>query len=198
MKSFCLHLNRRALLTLLMACCLVLPAFAQTLTVQGTVIDDKTGEPIIGANVIAKGSAAGAATDFDGNFQLSVSADAVLTVSYIGYEAQEVAVNGQTKLTIRLKESSVVLEEVVAIGYGTVKKEDATGSVAMVKPDEIEAGLATSAQDLLVGKSPGVTVTSGGGDPQASTVCLSTIPECKVCRTRWQWSARTTSRTCQS
>ena len=167
MKSFCLHLNRRALLTLLMACCLVLPAFAQTLTVQGTVIDDKTGEPIIGANVIAKGSAAGAATDFDGNFQLSVSKDAVLAVSYIGYESQEVAVNGQTKLTIRLKESSVVLEEVVAIGYGTVKKEDATGSVAMVKPDEIEAGLATSAQDLLVGKSPGVTVTSGGGDPQA-------------------------------
>ena len=167
MKSFCLHLNRRALLTLLMACCLVLPAFAQTLTVQGTVVDDKTGEPIIGANVIAKGSAAGAATDFDGNFQLSVSKDAVLSVSYIGYESQEVAVNGQTKLTIRLKESSVVLEEVVAIGYGTVKKEDATGSVAMVKPDEIEAGLATSAQDLLVGKSPGVTVTSGGGDPQA-------------------------------
>ena len=167
MKSFCLHLNRRALLTLLMACCLVLPAFAQTLTVQGTVIDDKTGEPIIGANVIAKGSVAGAATDFDGNFQLSVSKDAVLAVSYIGYESQEVAVNGQTKLTIRLKESSVVLEEVVAIGYGTVKKEDATGSVAMVKPDEIEAGLATSAQDLLVGKSPGVTVTSGGGDPQA-------------------------------
>ena len=167
MKSFCLHLNRRALLTLLMACCLVLPAFAQTLTVQGTVVDDKTGEPIIGANVIAKGSAAGAATDFDGNFQLSVSKDAVLSVSYIGYESQEVAVNGQTKLTIRLKESSVVLEEVVAIGYGTVKKEDATGSVAMVKPDEIEAGLATSAQDLLVGKSPGVVVTSGGGDPQA-------------------------------
>ena len=167
MKSFCLKLNRRALLTLLMACCLTLPAFAQTLTVQGTVVDDKTGDPIIGANVIAKGSAAGAATDFDGNFQLSVSADAVLTVSYIGYEAQEVAVNGQTKLTIRLKESSVVLEEVVAIGYGTVKKEDATGSVSMVKPDEIEAGLATSAQDLLVGKSPGVTVTSGGGDPQA-------------------------------
>lgn len=167
MKSFCLKPNRRALLTLLMACCLVLPAFAQTLTVQGTVVDDKTGEPIIGANVIAKGTVAGAATDFDGKFQLSVSKDAVLTVSYIGYESQEVAVNGQTKLTVRLKENSVMLEEVVAIGYGTVKKEDATGSVAMVKPDEIEAGLATSAQDLLVGKSPGVVVTSGGGDPQA-------------------------------
>ena len=167
MKSFCLKPNRRALLTLLMACCLVLPAFAQTLTVQGTVVDAKTGEPIIGANVIAKGTVAGAATDFDGKFQLSVSKDAVLTVSYIGYESQEVAVNGQTKLTVRLKENSVMLEEVVAIGYGTVKKEDATGSVAMVKPDEIEAGLATSAQDLLVGKSPGVVVTSGGGDPQA-------------------------------
>ena len=117
MKSFCLHLNRRALLTLLMACCLVLPAFAQTLTVQGTVVDDKTGEPIIGANVIAKGTAAGAATDFDGNFQLSVSKYAVLTVSYIVYESQVVAVNGQTLLTVRLKENSVMLEEVVAIGW---------------------------------------------------------------------------------
>jgi TonB-linked SusC/RagA family outer membrane protein len=117
--------------------------------------------------VIAVGASAGAATDFDGNFTLSVSPDAVLSVSYIGYETQQVAVNGQTQLKITLKENSVVLDEVVAIGYGTVKKEDATGSVSVMKPDEIEAGLATSAQDLLVGKSPGVVVTSGGGDPQA-------------------------------
>ena len=81
---------------------------------------------------------------------------------------QEVAVNGQTEIKVVLKENSVVLDEVVAIGYGTVKKEDATGSVSVVKPDEIEAGLATSAQDLLVGKSPGVVVTSAGGDPQAN------------------------------
>ena len=166
MKSFCLQLNRRSLLTVLMALFVIIPAFSQKITVQGTVIDE-TGVPVIGANVIAVGASAGAATDFDGNFTLSVSPDAVLSVSYIGYETQQVAVNGQTQLKITLKENSVVLDEVVAIGYGTVKKEDATGSVSVMKPDEIEAGLATSAQDLLVGKSPGVVVTSGGGDPQA-------------------------------
>lgn len=123
-------------------------------------------KPVIGASVVAS-SGAGAATDFDGKFTLNVSSDAVLTVSYVGYSPQEVAVNGKSDILVKLSPSSVVLDEVVAIGYGVVKKSDATGSVSMLKPDEIEAGLATSAQDLLVGKSPGVVVTSGGGDPQA-------------------------------
>ena len=167
MKSFCFQLNRRTLITFLIALLAAIPAFAQTVTVQGTVTDEQ-GEPIIGANVLAKGTAVGQATDFDGKFSINVPKDAVLQVSYIGYLTQEVAVNGQTEIKVVLKENSVVLEEVVAIGYGTVKKEDATGSVSVVKPDEIEAGLATSAQDLLVGKSPGVVVTSAGGDPQAN------------------------------
>ena len=167
MRSFRNYSNRRGLMALLLAVLFAVPAFAQTITVQGTVVDGGSGEPIIGANVIAKGSVAGAATDFDGNFTISAAKDAVLVVSYIGYESQEVAVEGRTSITVRLKESSVVLDEVVAIGYGTVKKSDATGSVSMLKPDEIEAGLATSAQDLLVGKSPGVVVTQDTGDPQA-------------------------------
>ena len=167
MKSFCFQLNRRTLITFLIALLAAIPAFAQTVTVQGTVTDEQ-GEPIIGANVLAKGTAVGQATDFDGKFSINVPKDAVLQVSYIGYLTQEVAVNGQTEIKVVLKENSVVLDEVVAIGYGTVKKEDATGSVSVVKPDEIEAGLATSAQDLLVGKSPGVVVTSAGGDPQAN------------------------------
>lgn len=165
MKSFCFQLNRRNVLTLLLAIFFALPAFSQQLTVQGTVIDEN-GEPVIGASVVAS-SGAGAATDFDGKFTLNVSSDAVLTVSYVGYSPQEVAVNGKSDILVKLSPSSVVLDEVVAIGYGVVKKSDATGSVSMLKPDEIEAGLATSAQDLLVGKSPGVVVTSGGGDPQA-------------------------------
>ena len=167
MKSFCFQLNRRTLMTFLIALLAAIPAFAQTVTVQGTVTDEQ-GEPIIGANVLAKGTAVGQATDFDGKFSINVPKDAVLQVSYIGYLTQEVAVNGQTEIKVVLKENSVVLDEVVAIGYGTVKKEDATGSVSVVKPDEIEAGLATSAQDLLVGKCPGVVVTSAGGDPQAN------------------------------
>lgn len=167
MRSFRNYSNRRGVIALLLAVLFAVPAFAQTITVQGTVIDGSTGEPIIGANVIAKGSVAGAATDFEGKFTISAAKDAVLQVSYIGYESQEVAIEGRTSITVRLKESSVVLDEVVAIGYGTVKKSDATGSVSMLKPDEIEAGLATSAQDLLVGKSPGVVVTQDTGDPQA-------------------------------
>lgn len=165
MKSFCFQLNRRGVLTLLLAMLFALPAFSQQMAVQGTVIDEN-GEPVIGASVVTS-SGAGTATDFDGKFTLNASADAVLTVSYVGYTPLKVAVNGKNTITVQLKSSSVVLDEVVAIGYGVVKKSDATGSVSMLKPDEIEAGLATSAQDLLVGKSPGVVVTSGGGDPQA-------------------------------
>ena len=166
MKSFCFKLNRRGMITLLLAMLFALPAFSQKITVQGTVIDEN-GEPIIGASVVASDAGVGAATDFDGKFVLNVSPDAELTISYVGYQPEKVAVNGKTSITVHMKQSSVVLQEVVAIGYGVVKKEDATGSVSMLKPDEIEAGLATSAQDLLVGKSPGVVVTSGGGDPQA-------------------------------
>lgn len=77
----------------------------------------------------------------------------MLIFSYVGYDTKEVSVNGQTTVNVVLDENAVMLNEVVAIGYGTVKKSDATGSVGVVKPSEIQAGLATSAQDLLVGRS---------------------------------------------
>lgn len=153
-----------------MALCAAFPAFAQTITVKGTVID-KEGEPLIGASVVVQGETLGTATDIDGQFTISAPTNGTLVVSYVGYETQEVAVNGRTEIEIVLAENTVMLGEVVAIGYGTVKKSDATGSVATIKPSEIEAGLATSAQDLLVGASPGVVVTtsgnpSSGGDIQ--------------------------------
>ncbi len=165
MKSFSFQLNRRGLMTLLMALLLAFPAFSQKMAVQGTVIDEN-GEPVIGASVVDTKTKAGTATDFDGNFVLNVSSDAVLTVTYVGYKPQNVNVNGRNKITVKLQTNSVVLNEVVAIGYGTVKKEDATGSINTVKPDEIGAGLATSAQDLLVGSAPGVVVTTNGGQPE--------------------------------
>ncbi len=164
MKNICFQMTRKAWLAIAMVLCLSFPALAQKITVQGTVVDP-AGEPLIGASVLAQGSSVGTATDFDGNFQIDVNPDASLIVSYVGYNTQTVAVNGRTSIKIVLEENTVVLDEVVAIGYGVVKKEDATGSVSMVKPDEIEAGLATSAQDLLVGASPGVVVTSNGGNP---------------------------------
>ena len=99
-------------------------AFAQSTQVTGTVLDE-TGEPLIGASVIEKGTATGSATDFDGNFVLFVKdpASAVLQVSYVGYETQDVALKGQTKITVTLKESSALLDEVVVVGYGQQKKE---------------------------------------------------------------------------
>lgn len=165
MKSFSFQLNRRGLITLLMAMLFALPAFSQKMAVQGTVIDEN-GEPIIGASVVDSKTKAGTATDFDGNFVLNVDKNAVLQVTYVGYKTQNVNVDGRNKLTVKLQTNSVVLNEVVAIGYGTVKKEDATGAISTLKPDEIEAGLATSAQDLLVGAAPGVVVTSNGGQPE--------------------------------
>lgn len=155
-------MNRKAWIVMLFALCLTFPALAQKITVQGAVVDG-TGEPLIGASVIPQGTTTGTATDFDGKFQLDVAPNATLVVSYVGYETQNVPVKGQKILKIVMKENSLVLDEVAAIGYGTVKKNDATGSVSTVKPSEIQAGISTSAADLLVGQAPGVTVTTEGG-----------------------------------
>ncbi len=170
MKNICFQMTRKVWLVAFMALCAAFPAFAQTITVKGTVVD-KEGEPLIGASVVVQGETLGTATDFDGQFTISAPSNGTLIVSYVGYDTQEIAINGRTEINVTLLENSVMLGEVVAIGYGTVKKSDATGSVATIKPSEIEAGLATSAQDLLVGASPGVVVTtsgnpSSGGDIQ--------------------------------
>lgn len=142
---------------------------AQSITVSGTVTDPQ-GEPLIGASVLAEGTTTGASTDIDGNYSIKVASNAVLVVSYVGYDTQRVPVEGRTTVNVEMKENSVMLNEVVAIGYGTVRKQDATGSVAIVKPDEIEAGLATSVQDMLVGQTPGVVVTTAGGPQGAADI----------------------------
>lgn len=151
-------------MALVMLLGLALPGFAQKITVRGYV-DDETGEPLIGATVMEKGTSNGTATDIDGNFTINVDPKAILVVSYIGYDPMEVPVDGKTDLKITMKENATMLAETVVIGYGSVKKSDATGSVSVIKPDEIDAGISTSAQDLLVGASPGVVVTTNGGDP---------------------------------
>lgn len=166
MKNICYQMNRKVWLALLMTLCLFFPALAQKITVSGTVTDNQ-GEPLIGASVLAQGSSNGVATDIEGNYHIEVSADGTLVFSYVGFDTQTVAVNNRTTIDVKLSESSVVLNEVVAIGYGVVKKSDATGSVAVIKPDEIEAGISTSVQDMLVGQTPGVVVTTSGG-PEGS------------------------------
>ena len=164
MKNFCLQMSRKAWLTTLLVICLSFPALAQKITVTGTVTD-QYGDPVIGGSVVAQGNTTGTATDIDGNYAISVDANGTLVFSGVGYETQTIAVNGRTKIDVVLSENATMLNEVVAIGYGAVKKSDATGSVAVIKPDDVEAGIATSTQNLLVGASPGLTVTTNGGDP---------------------------------
>ncbi len=137
-------------------------AFAQT-TVQGTVIDAANGEPIIGASILEIGTTNGTITDFDGNFELNVQPGAKLQFSYMGYKTQELA--AQPKMAVKMGEDSELLDEVVVVGYGVVKKNDATGSVTAIKPDEMNKALTTTATDMISGKIAGVVVTSSGGAP---------------------------------
>lgn len=133
-------------------------------TINGNVKDSQ-GESIIGASVVVKGTTTGTVTDLDGNFQINASAGNTLVISYIGYKPQEVAVGNQKNINIVLKDDAELLSEIVVIGYGAVKKNDATGSVVAVKIDDKERGFATTAQDLLAGKIAGVGVTTSGGRP---------------------------------
>ena len=165
MKNICFQMTRKALVVLALMLATALPALAQNITVTGTVYEPE-GEPAIGASVEVKGTPGkGVATDFDGNYKIIVAPDAVLVFSYVGCDSQEVPVDGRTEINVNLKTNAVAMNELVVVGYGVVKKSDATGSVGVVKPTDIEAGLATTAQDLLVGASPGVVVSTEGGDP---------------------------------
>ncbi len=139
-------------------------AFAQV-TATGNVVDAANDEPIIGASILEKGTTNGTITDFDGNFTLNVQEGSTLVISYMGYKTQELAATANMK--IRLGEDSELLDEVVVVGYGVVKKNDATGSVTAIKPDDMNKGLVTNAQDMMQGKIAGVQVTSAGGAPGA-------------------------------
>ena len=137
-------------------------AFAQ-MEVQGTVVDIENGEPVIGASVLEIGTTNGTITDFDGNFILTVQPGAKLQFSYIGYKTQEHAAT--PSMHIRMGEDTELLEEVVVVGYGVVKKNDATGSVTAIKPDDMNKGLQTNAQDMIQGKIAGVNISTDGGTP---------------------------------
>jgi TonB-linked SusC/RagA family outer membrane protein len=144
-----------------------LAVFAQK-PVNG-VVADIAGDPIIGANVVEKGNPLnGSITDMEGNFSLTVSDDAVLLVSYIGYVTQEVSVANRTNLRITLSEDTQLLEEVVVVGYGTVKKSDLTGSVASVSDKQFRDQPVKRIEDILKGRAAGVEVTTLNGMPGES------------------------------
>ena len=152
----------KVLLMLIAGIFLSIDAFAQQITVKG-IVKDTTGEPVIGANVVVKGTTTGTITDFDGNFQLSAKQGDIIVVSFIGYQPQELPVAAQ--MNVILKDDTEILDEVVVIGYGQVKKNDMTGSVMAIKPDELSKGITTNAQDMLSGKIAGVSVISNDGTP---------------------------------
>lgn len=157
--------NMRALLLLLFAAT-SFTAFAQNVTLTGNV-KDTTGEPIIGASVLQKGTSNGTITDFDGNFSLSISPDATVVVSYIGMKPQEISVKGKTILNVTLADDAQALDEVVVIGYGTTKRSDLTGSVASVGAKELAAIPITNAAEAITGRMAGVQVTTTEGSPDA-------------------------------
>ena len=155
----------RMILPLLFGLFLSLSAYAQQVSVKGHV-KDSTGEPVIGANVVVKdNSSIGTITDLNGNFVLSVPQNSTLVISFIGYKPVEM--KAAPSVTVTLHEDAVMLQEAVVIGYGTVKKNDVTGSVMAIDADKMVKGMATSASDLLVGKAAGVSVITDGGAPGA-------------------------------
>lgn len=129
------------------------------------VIKDATGEPIIGANVIVKGTTTGTMSDIDGQFSLDVPDGGILSISYIGYVAQEIPIKNQTSLNILLKEDSEMLDEVVVVGYGVQKKSDVTGSVTSVSKERLEKLPVTNVLQAVQGAAAGVTITQASSIP---------------------------------
>ena len=140
-------------------------AKGQPKIVRGTV-KDANGEPLPGATVMVSGNnGQGTVTDIDGNFSINASEGSELVVTFIGYNQQKIKVDGRNTYAVSMSEESNTLNELVVIGYGQVKKKDLTGSVTAIKPDELNKGVQSTAQDALVGKIAGVNVVSSSGAP---------------------------------
>lgn len=137
--------------------------------VTGVVLDQNE-EPVIGANVVEKGTTNGTVTDVEGRFSLNVASDATLVISYIGYVSSEISVKGQNAVKVTLKEDTETLDEVVVVGYGTQKKLNLTGAVTAVSGDELSKRPVTNTATMLQGQVPGLRVVQGTGQPGAESV----------------------------
>ncbi len=162
MKQIIIRIPLR-MLAILFGVFLSVGSFAQQITVNGHV-KDATGEDVIGATVRVVGTQVATVTDFDGNFSIKADKGATINVTYVGYQPMNVKVDGTT-MNIVLKDDAQVLENVVVIGYGRAKKNDLTGSVTAIKPDDMNKGVQVSAQDMITGKIAGVNVVNNGGEP---------------------------------
>ena len=165
MKSeFCF----KSLKLLFLLCMVPLWAFGQSITVKG-VVKDTADEPVIGASVVEKGTTNGIITDFDGNFELKVSSNAVLSITFVGYQSQEIPVNGKTSFNVTLKEDTELLDEVVVIGYGTARSSDVTGSISSMRGDKLREVPATNITYALQNRVAGVDMSQTSSQPGATT-----------------------------
>lgn len=139
--------------------------FAQDKIITGTVVD-KSGAPLFGATVLSQGTTNGVVTDFDGNFTINVSSNAVaLEISYVGYESKTITIGNKTIINATLEENLENLDEVIVVGYGSVKKSDLTGSVSSVKAEEVTKAGFIAIDQALAGRAAGVVVTQNSGQP---------------------------------
>lgn len=155
---------------------LSLSIWAQSMTVTGVVMAQDEPDPVIGANVMIKGTTNGTITDFDGKFSIQAKAGDVLQVSFMGYKTQDVKVSNAGPINITLVSDNVQLQEVVAVGYGTMKKSDLTGAVTSVSADQLLKAPVAGIDQALQGRAAGVTVTTGSGQPgEAATIRIRGI-----------------------
>ncbi len=166
----------KRILTISVMVMVALGMWAQSMTVTGVVMAQDEPDPVIGANVMVKGSTNGTITDFDGNFSINAKAGDVLQVSFMGYKSQEIKVTNAGPVRVTLVPDNVQLQEVVAIGYGTMKKSDLTGAVTSVSADQLLKAPVAGLDQALQGRAAGVTVTTGSGQPgEAATIRIRGI-----------------------
>lgn len=143
----------------------IVSTYGQTKTVSGIVKSESGGEPLVGATVKVKETNTGGITDIDGRYTIQANLGQTLIVSYIGYRTKEVKVERTTRIDILLQEDNEMLDEVVVVGYGTMKRSDLTGSVVSVTGDELKKSVVTSLDQALQGRAAGVQVTQNSGTP---------------------------------
>ena len=163
------HHLKIAVLFLFSAFFMISSAFAQEVTVTGKVVDSQSKEPLPGVSIVVDGTTTGTVTNFDGEYTIDVNTGAVLVYSYIGYSDLQKEVTAGGVMNIELSTSTESLDEVVIVGYGSVKKKDATGAVSSVKTEDFNRGVSSSPSDLIQGKVSGVMITNSSGDPGANT-----------------------------
>ena len=162
MQKYKMPISRLRMMVCLIGMLLPMCMFAQQITVQG-VVKDQTGETVIGASVMEKGTTNGTITGIDGDFSLNMSPNGTLVVSFVGYKTQEVQVKGQKQLQVVLSEDAEMLDEVIVVGYGTTKKANLSGAVDQISSKEIEHRVSGNAGQVLQGMIPNLNVSFSDG-----------------------------------